>query len=1323
MKKISIIIILLITVITSMGSGYVQAANEVLSNNMEYKNEISNQQNNGSNSIDESQVDQDDNSNSMNENNVEIDNIEDNKNESNIDYEGRDDESLSNNDLFEDEINETDEISPIEENEILSNTNSRTIEEGVYVIESAINNKFVLDVANGSTTSGANVQIYQNKSLDSQRFKIEYLSNGYYIITAMHSNMVLDVANAGQTAGTNVWQCYRNDLDAQQWLIQDAGDGYYYLISKCNGLYLDIANGIGANGTNVDVAYGNGSNAQKFKFIKYEEDTSEIIPEKTIEEGIYTIKSAINNDYVLDVENASTTSGANVQIYQNRNIESQKFQVEYLKDGYYIITAVHSGMVLDVANAGQTAGTNVWQCYRNDLDAQQWIIQDAGDGYYYLISKCNGLYLDVANGIGANGTNVDVAYGNNSNAQKFKFEKYEEKIPEKTIEDGTYTIKSAINNNYVLDVSGGSTESGANVQIYQNMLLASQRFQVEYLDNGYYIITAVHSGMVLDVANAGQTAGTNVWQCYRNDLDAQQWIIQDAGDGYYYLISKCNGLYLDVANGIGANGTNVDVAYGNNSNAQKFKFEEVSESQQLANGKYVIKSAINNNFVLDVANGSKMSGANVQIYENLSLQSQEFNVEYLNDGYYTITATHSNMVLDVANAGQTAGTNVWQCTPNGADAQKWIIQDAGNGYYNLISKCNGLYLDVTNGIASNGTNVEVAYGNGSNAQKFKFELADIVDNQKTIEDGIYSIVTGISNDYALDVNQGSRVSGANVQIYKRQATKRQEFRVKYLGNGYYSIMAVHSNMMLDVANAGQTAGTNVWQCTPNGADAQKWLIKDIGNGYYNLISKCNGLYLDIANGIGANGTNVDVAYGNGSNAQKFKFVEPLNILNSIDTNKYPGYKEKIADLINKHPDWNFELLYTGLTYSQVIAGERSVHGRNLVPTNYSGEWICPICGTKLYDSGWYCASEKAVAYYMDPRNFLNESSVFQFQDVNDYTHGVCTYEGIQSYVNGTYLQNYVSAIDNACKSQNVNPYYIVSRLIQEQGRKGTSIGTGMDGGDGKIYYNPFNIGASGDGYDTIYANALATAKSYGWDTMEKAISGGITFCKKNWLENYQNTLYQNKFDIDTRNGSNLYEHQYMQNLMAAYSEASTMRIMYANTGKIDSGFTFIIPVYENMDTNPYPIPVNNSETYPMNVQAVNNNVEIKQSADTNSATLRIVNTATELLSVQRGVNTSWHKVITTDGVIGYIQGNNLKQINDIYNCNYSASVDTSDDSGCWTRIGPSLNLDRYSLLNEGTIVTVLNEGTYNNITGYDWCRVQLPDGTQGFMPKKFLRKN
>ncbi len=47
----------------------------------------------------------------------------------------------------------------------------------------------------------------------------------------------------------------------------------------------------------------------------------------------------------------------------------------------------------------------------------------------------------------------------------------------------------------------------------------------------------------------------------------------------------------------------------------------------------------------------------------------------------------------------------------------------------------------------------------------------------------------------------------------------------------------------------------------------------------------------------------------------------------------------------------------------------------------------------------------------------------------------------------------------------------------------------MNGGDGKYYYNPFNIGATGNSKSEVYNNALARAKKReGWDTMVKALS-------------------------------------------------------------------------------------------------------------------------------------------------------------------------------------------------------------------------------------------
>ena len=761
--------------------------------------------------------------------------------------------------------------------------------------------------------------------------------------------------------------------------------------------------------------------------------------------------------------------------------------------------------------------------------------------------------------------------------------------------------------------------------------------------------------------------------------------------------------------------------------------QEMASQQTIANGTYVIKTVINNKYGLDVSQASTADGANIQLFEYVKEKQQQFNINYNGDGYYTITVVHSGKALDVAGAGKIDGTNVWQYELNNSDAQKWVIKDAGNGTYSIISKCNGLYLDVNAGQAKNESNIQVYTGNGTNAQKFIFEkVSQSEDNEniennnntiigtKTISDGTYVIRSVINNKYGLDVSQASTANGANIQLFEYVKEKQQQFKVKYIGDGYYTITVSHSGKVLDVAGAAKDDGTNVWQYELNNSDAQKWVIKEAGNGFYNIISKCNGLYLDVNAGQAKNGSNIQVYTGNGTNAQKFKIEEVISDID-IDTKKYPGYKEKIEQLMEKHPNWNFELLYTGLRFDEVIKGEYAVHSRNLVPNNYGGEWICSVCGTKLYDSGWYCTSEKAIAYYMEPRNFLNESDIFQFQDLNEYINGVCTLEGIQGQVNGTFLQNYAKDIDTACKNQNVNSYYIATRMIQEQGRNGTTIGKGMDGGDGNTYYNPFNIGATGKGDDEIYENALKTAKSYGWNSMEKAIEGGITFCKENWLENYQNTLYQNKFDIDTRNGTALYQHQYMQNLMGAYSEATLMRQMYVDTNKVNSNFTFIIPVYEGMSTTNAKMPVNNSETSPINVEVTTDSgLILREGASTDSNKIKTIYKGEELLSVQRGINTNWQKVITTDGTIGYMSGQYLKQIDDVTNCDYTATVKTNDGSGCYVRIGPSLQVDRITALPDGTKVRVINKGTYNNIDGYDWCRIKLTDGRQAFMPIKYL---
>lgn len=605
----------------------------------------------------------------------------------------------------------------------------------------------------------------------------------------------------------------------------------------------------------------------------------------------------------------------------------------------------------------------------------------------------------------------------------------------------------------------------------------------------------------------------------------------------------------------------------------------ITDKQVIEDGIYIIKSAADSNYAVDVCWGSIESGANIQLYSVNNTDAQKFKVKYLENGFYEIESVKSGKALDVANAGRTSGTNLWQYEKNNTDAQKWIIKKNKDNTYSIMSKINDLYIDIEFGVIKSQQNIQLYTGNYTNAQKFLFEKEKTKEEifnikaEKTIEDGMYILRSNINNNYVIDVKEGSKENSANIQLYYSNGTNAQKFQIKYLNNGYYEIESVVSGKMLDVANAGMIAETNIWQYERNDTDAQKWIIKKNDDDTYSIISKLNYLYVDVLEGTAINGKNIQVYNGNNSNAQKFIFEKTQNSYNiNINSSKYPGYKESLEKLKKKYSNWNFEFLYTGLNYNDVLSGECKVHSRNLVPKSYSGEWICLNCGTTIYDNGWYCASKKAIAYYMDPRNFLDEVNIFQFQDINQFNQEVSTLDGVRMQVKDTYLENYAYDIYIACKNKNVNTYYIISRLLQEQGKKGTVIGTGMYADDGKIYYNPFNIGANGNGYDTIYNNALTTAKKYGWDSMKKAIEGGIDFCKNNWLNRYQNTLYQNKFDIDLRDGTSLYTHQYMQNLMGAYSEGRLLNQMYYKTNNLNSNFTFIIPVYENMSVEKYEYP-------------------------------------------------------------------------------------------------------------------------------------------------------
>ena len=462
--------------------------------------------------------------------------------------------------------------------------------------------------------------------------------------------------------------------------------------------------------------------------------------------------------------------------------------------------------------------------------------------------------------------------------------------------------------------------------------------------------------------------------------------------------------------------------------------------------------------------------------------------------------------------------------------------------------------------------------------------------------------------------------------------------------------------------------------------------------------------------------------------------------NRIDN--YPHYKELIDKLKEAHPNWNFKIFYTGLDWYQVIKNETTAyHGRNVVPSNRTSAWKCSVCGeTPRGGSSWRCASEAAVSYYMDPRNWINDTYIFQFENLS-YNGDVQTLEGVKKIIEnigymqgdtitytktdgttGTIEKSYAQVIYEAAQDAKISPYHLASRIRQEQGGGNspgwTATGT-FNGYTG--YYNFLNIKASGSNDTQVTVNGLEHAKKQGWTDPEISIKEGTKVLASNYINDGQDTLYLQKFDVDNSDGT-LYYFQYMQNVSACITESAKPREVYQELGIFDSAFEFIIPVYENMPETICAEPVDGA-IVTQNVKVKGTNVNIRSGATVSSSIIATVNTGYDLLRIElasvKNGDYYWDKVVLPDGRKGYIARNYIEQVEDITNCNDIMISNTSVN----LRNGPGLTgTSIITMLIKGQILTRIETGKYN-LDGYIWDRVKLADGRQGYIAQNYIEPN
>lgn len=311
-----------------------------------------------------------------------------------------------------------------------------------------------------------------------------------------------------------------------------------------------------------------------------------------------------------------------------------------------------------------------------------------------------------------------------------------------------------------------------------------------------------------------------------------------------------------------------------------------------------------------------------------------------------------------------------------------------------------------------------------------------------------------------------------------------------------------------------------------------------------------------------------------------------------------SYKPYLRTLHEQHPKWIFTAQKLGVDWNTALKEECFV-GRNLVHSSALASWKSMEKGAYDFNGGywygldgsWVAASKEIIMYYMDPRNFLNDTYIFMFEN-QSYDPSYQTESGVKTILADTFMSGsytcpdtkkkytYSQTFMDAAKKSGVSPYHLASRCRNEQGVNGAPQSLGTVKGY-ENYFNFFDIQA--------YATSTMTAAEMGckyakttnptyllpWTNQYKSIVGGSIFLGTGYITKGQDTLYLQKFDM-VDGGNGLYYHQYMTCVFGQANEAISLKNAYSQD-ILNSAMEFKIPVYNNMPDKLCPKPTSSGD--------------------------------------------------------------------------------------------------------------------------------------------------
>lgn len=457
---------------------------------------------------------------------------------------------------------------------------------------------------------------------------------------------------------------------------------------------------------------------------------------------------------------------------------------------------------------------------------------DLGDGFYALITHMAS-WNHLTN---ESDGNVDICWENYTANQYWKFYRQS---------DGSYIIKNA-KTGKCLDLSGGSTQNGANIQVWDQNSSDAQKWELIPCGNGYQI-KAKCTDCVMEMNAWSFYQGVNCVSGSRDGSDAEIFAINKrdfntvgktelsvntsgADTVFTWGNAWCSTAYnIQIYRGTGTSGSPAISLWNVQNNSFTYRLDDGTYTAYLecfnALGDYVnstpvtFEKTLNPSGYVDVgtnfyasishiASGkyaTTQTNGNVNLCSDTNIANQYWKFFRQNDGSYKIKSAFSGKCLEVESASTQDGSNIQVNDENTSPEQSWYIYPCGNGYQ-LKAKCTACVMKMNAWSFYEGVNLVSGGKDGSGAEIFAINVKDFNDIGKTnldvkCKDGKAIFTWGdarCSTAYNIQIWRGNSASGE--RAYSLWNVKNNSFTYS-LDEGTYTAYIECFNAFSDYVNS------------------------------------------------------------------------------------------------------------------------------------------------------------------------------------------------------------------------------------------------------------------------------------------------------------------------------------------------------------------------------------------------------------------------------------------------------------------------------------------------------------------------------------------